>query len=293
MKYHLGYRNVRKTSTGYEVEISLAANPSHLEAVDPVVEGKARARQRVLDDTGDRKKVMPILIHGDAAFVGQGVVAEVFNMSQLPGYRTGGTIHFIVNNQIGFTTLPADARSSEYCTDIAKMVEAPIFHVNGEDPDRGHGDGTRSPWSSGSEFGRDVVVDIYCYRRHGHNEGDEPAFTQPNIYEQIKNHPLPSEVFCHADRSGSGTISRRRCRRPQGGSAQGAERRALAGQSLPRREKAKAHEFAGSTAIFQPPYSHAPVNTAITKETLDMIAKALTHSAGGFPGPAEDQAHPP
>ena len=116
------------------MEINLAANPSHLEAVDPVVEGKARARQRVLDDTAYRKKVVPVLIHGDAAFIGQGVVAETFNMSQLPGYSTGGTIHFVVNNQIGFTTLPADSRSSEYCTEIAKMVDAPIFHVNGEDP---------------------------------------------------------------------------------------------------------------------------------------------------------------
>ncbi len=134
VKYHLGYRNTRTTSTGYEVEVHLAANPSHLEAVDPVVQGKARARQRVLDDTAYRKKVVPILMHGDAAFIGQGIVAEVFNMSQLPGYCTGGTIHIVVNNQIGFTTLPADSRSTDYCTDIAKMIEAPIFHVNGEDP---------------------------------------------------------------------------------------------------------------------------------------------------------------
>ena len=194
VKYHLGYRNVRKTATGYEVEINLAANPSHLEAVDPVVEGKARARQRVLDDTAYRKKVVPILIHGDAAFIGQGVVAETFNMSQLPGYSTGGTIHFVVNNQIGFTTLPADSRSSEYCTEIAKMVDAPIFHVNGEDPIAVM-EMSKIALEFRHEFGRDVVVDIYCYRRHGHNEGDEPAFTQPDLYGRIKNHPLPSEVF--------------------------------------------------------------------------------------------------
>ncbi|MET0224362.1 MAG: thiamine pyrophosphate-dependent enzyme, partial [Terrimicrobium sp.] len=205
VKYHLGYRNVRKTATGYEVEINLAANPSHLEAVDPVVEGKARARQRVLDDTAYRKKVVPILIHGDAAFIGQGVVAETFNMSQLPGYSTGGTIHFVVNNQIGFTTLPADSRSSEYCTEIAKMVDAPIFHVNGEDPIAVM-EMSKIALEFRHEFGRDVVVDIYCYRRHGHNEGDEPAFTQPDLYNRIKNHALPSEVFLNQIAS-LGTVS--------------------------------------------------------------------------------------
>ena len=134
VKYHLGYESVRKLESGAEVEIRLAANPSHLEIVDPVVEGKARARQRILEDTEKRKKVLPLLIHGDAAFAGQGVVAEVLNLSQLPGYETGGTLHVIVNNQIGFTTLPDDARSTMYCTDVAKMTEAPIFHVNGDDP---------------------------------------------------------------------------------------------------------------------------------------------------------------
>ena len=137
VKYHLGYESVRKLPDG-EVRVSLAANPSHLEAVNPVVEGKARARQRLIGDDGvktDRKRVLPILIHGDAAFAGQGSVAEVLNLSQLPGYRTGGTIHVIVNNQIGFTTMPADARSSSYATDVAKMIEAPILHVNGEGTD--------------------------------------------------------------------------------------------------------------------------------------------------------------
>ena len=273
VKYHLGYRNVRKTATGYEVEINLAANPSHLEAVDPVVEGKARARQRVLDDTAYRKKVVPILIHGDAAFIGQGVVAETFNMSQLPGYSTGGTIHFVVNNQIGFTTLPADSRSSEYCTEIAKMVDAPIFHVNGEDPIAVM-EMAKIALEFRHEFGRDVVVDIYCYRRHGHNEGDEPAFTQPDLYNQIKNHPLPSEVFLKQIAS-LGTVP------TEDAAALKAEslkelNDALSQVKLAAAEKAKAHEFAGSTAIFQPPYSHAPITTAITKETLDTINKALT-----------------
>src|SRR5437667_4291265 len=134
VKYHLGYRTVRKLGSGAEIEIRLSANPSHLEAVDPVVEGTARARQRIRDDTEHRRKVLPLLLHGDAAFAGQGIVAETLNMSQLAGYSTGGTVHDVLNNQIGFTTLPEDARSSMYATDIAKMIEAPIFHVNGDDP---------------------------------------------------------------------------------------------------------------------------------------------------------------
>ena len=148
VKYHLGYRTMRKLTTGAEVEIRLSANPSHLEAVDPVVEGTARARQRIRGDTEHRRKVLPLLVHGDAAFAGQGIVAETLNMSQLPGYGTGGTVHVVVNNQIGFTTLPEDARSSMYCTDIAKMIEAPIFHVNGDDPLAVHvrdRDGARFP----------------------------------------------------------------------------------------------------------------------------------------------------
>ena len=273
VKYHLGYRNVRKTATGYEVEINLAANPTHLEAVDPVVEGKSRARQRVLDDTAYRKKVVPILIHGDAAFIGQGVVAETFNMSQLPGYSTGGTIHFVVNNQIGFTTLPADSRSSEYCTEIAKMVDAPIFHVNGEDPIAVM-EMSKIALEFRHEFGRDVVVDIYCYRRHGHNEGDEPAFTQPDLYNRIKNHALPSEVFLNQIAS-LGTVSAEEAASLKADSLKELND-ALSQVKLAAAEKAKAHEFAGSTAIFQPPYSHAPITTAITKETLDTIAKTLT-----------------
>jgi 2-oxoglutarate dehydrogenase E1 component len=273
VKYHLGYRNVRKTATGYEVEINLAANPSHLEAVDPVVEGKARARQRLLDDTAYRKKVVPILIHGDAAFIGQGVVAETFNMSQLPGYSTGGTIHFVVNNQIGFTTLPADSRSSEYCTEIAKMVDAPIFHVNAEDPIAVM-EMAKIALEFRHEFGRDVVVDIYCYRRHGHNEGDEPAFTQPDLYNRIKSHPLPSEVFA-AQIAPLDTVSAEEAAAMKAESIKELND-ALSQVKLAAAEKAKAHEFAGSTAIFQPPYSHSPIDTAITKETLDLIAKSLT-----------------
>jgi len=278
VKYHLGFQNTRKNASGYEIDISLAANPSHLEAVDPVVEGKTRARQRALKDSVLRNKVVPILMHGDAAFIAQGVVQEVFNMSQLTGYRTGGTIHIVVNNQIGFTTLPADARSTEYCTDIAKMIEAPIFHVNGEDP-VAVTEVARIALEYRQEFGRDIVIDIYCYRRHGHNEGDEPSFTQPNLYNNIKNHPLPSEVFT-AQIAPHGTVS------PE-------EAAAIKAESIKKLEdalqqvklaeaKAEKSEFSGSTAIFQPPYAHESVATSISQEMLDQIVKGLTTVPDGF-----------
>src|SRR2546423_1652293 len=194
VKYHLGYRTVRKLDNGAEIEIRLAANPSHLEAVNPVVEGTARARQRIRGDTETRRKVLPLLIHGDAAFAGQGMVAETLNMSQLHGYGTGGTVHVVVNNQIGFTTLPGDARSSMYATDIAKMIEVPIFHVNGDDP-LAVDFVTELALDFRQEFGRDVVIDMYCYRRYGHNEGDEPSFTQPNLYAKIQKRPPVAQLF--------------------------------------------------------------------------------------------------
>ena len=194
VKYHLGFETVRQTSSGDSVGVMLAPNPSHLEAVDPVVEGMARARQRALGDTKDRKKVIPVLIHGDAAFAGQGLVAEVLNLSQLPGYRTGGTIHIIVNNQIGFTTQPEDARSSVYCTDVAKMIEAPVFHVNGDCPLE-VARMARLAFEFRQKFSRDVIIDIVCYRRYGHNETDEPAFTQPNMAKAIGEHPSTAALL--------------------------------------------------------------------------------------------------
>src|SRR2546421_11457291 len=194
VKYHLGYRTVRKLEDRTEIEIRLAANPSHLEAVNPVVEGTARARQRIRGDTEKRHKVLPLLIHGDAAFAGQGIVAETLNMSQLPGYGTGGTVHIVVNNQIGFTTLPEDARSSMYATDIAKMIEAPIFHVNGDDP-LAVKFVTELLLDFRQEFGRDAVIDMYCYRRYGHNEGDEPSFTQPDLYAAIEARPSVAQLY--------------------------------------------------------------------------------------------------
>jgi 2-oxoglutarate dehydrogenase E1 component len=192
VKYHLGASSDREFD-GNTVHLSLTANPSHLEAVDPVVLGKVRAKQAQLGDT-ERTRVLPILLHGDAAFAGQGVVAECFGLSGLKGHRTGGTIHIVVNNQIGFTTAPMYSRSSPYPTDIALMVEAPIFHVNGDDPEAVvHA--ARVAVEFRQQFGKDVVIDMFCYRRFGHNEGDEPMFTQPLMYTAIKSHKTTLQLY--------------------------------------------------------------------------------------------------
>ena len=193
VKYHKGYSNDRRTREGARVHLSLTANPSHLEAVDPVVEGRARAKQnRIGDRAGER--IVPILVHGDAAFAGQGIVAETLNLSHLEGYSTGGTIHVVVDNQIGFTTTPAEARSTLYCTDVAKMIQAPIFHVNGDRPEAVvHC--VLLALAYRQRFGDDVVIDMVCYRRHGHNEGDEPSFTQPILYEKIRRTPPVREQY--------------------------------------------------------------------------------------------------
>ncbi len=192
VKYHLGASSNREFD-GNAVHVSLTDNPSHLEAVNPVVLGQTRAKQFFHQDK-ERKKVIPILIHGDAAFAGQGVVAECFAMSGLPGHNTGGTIHIIINNQIGFTTSPRFARSSPYPSDIAKMVDAPIIHVNGDDPEAVVY-AARIATDFRLRFNRDVVIDLICYRRFGHNEGDEPSFTQPLMYKKIRSHPSPVKVY--------------------------------------------------------------------------------------------------
>jgi 2-oxoglutarate dehydrogenase E1 component len=192
VKYHLGASSNREFD-GNPVHVSLTDNPSHLEAVNPVVLGQTRAKQFFHKDK-ERNKVIPILIHGDAAFAGQGIVAECFAMSGLPGHNTGGTIHIIVNNQIGFTTSPRFARSSPYPSDVAKMVDAPILHVNGDDPEAVIY-ATRIATEFRLKFNRDVVVDLICYRRFGHNEGDEPSFTQPLMYKKIRSHPTTLKLY--------------------------------------------------------------------------------------------------
>ena len=192
VKYHLGASSNREFD-GNPVHVSLTDNPSHLEAVNPVVLGQTRAKQFFHKDK-ERKKVIPILIHGDAAFAGQGVVSECFAMSGLPGHNTGGTIHIIINNQIGFTTSPRFARSSPYPSDVAKMVDAPILHVNGDDPEAAVY-AARIASEFRLKFNRDVVIDLICYRRFGHNEGDEPSFTQPLMYEKIRSHPSAVKIY--------------------------------------------------------------------------------------------------
>ncbi|MCZ7660134.1 MAG: 2-oxoglutarate dehydrogenase E1 component, partial [Xanthobacteraceae bacterium] len=194
VKYHLGASSDREFD-GNRVHLSLTANPSHLEIVDPVVLGKVRAKQDQHGDTPDeRTSVMPLLIHGDAAFAGQGVVAECFGLSELKGHRTGGSLHFIVNNQIGFTTYPLYSRSSPYPSDVAKMIEAPIFHVNGDDPEAVTF-AAKVATEFRQKFQKPVVIDMFCYRRFGHNEGDDPSFTQPLMYRKIRSHPTTLEIY--------------------------------------------------------------------------------------------------
>ena len=208
VKYHLGASSDREFD-GNKVHLSLTANPSHLEIVDPVVLGKVRAKQDqhgCADD--DRRAVLPLLIHGDAAFAGQGVVAECFSLSGLKGHRTGGSLHFIINNQIGFTTYPRYSRSSPYPSDVAKMVEAPIFHVNGDDPEAVVF-AARVAMEFRQQFQKPVVIDMWCYRRFGHNEGDEPAFTQPLMYKKIRAHKTTLRSLRRKARSRGPCVARR------------------------------------------------------------------------------------
>ncbi|HYI11136.1 MAG TPA: multifunctional oxoglutarate decarboxylase/oxoglutarate dehydrogenase thiamine pyrophosphate-binding subunit/dihydrolipoyllysine-residue succinyltransferase subunit [Thermoanaerobaculia bacterium] len=193
VKYHLGAEGQHESPEGGTMKLSLASNPSHLEAVDPIVEGMVRAKQMLIGDR-NRSLVLPVLLHGDAAFAGQGVVAETLNLSQLKGYKTGGTIHIVINNQIGFTTGPESARSSTYSTDVAKMVQAPIFHVNGDDPEACIR-AMKLAYDFRQQFHKDVVIDLICYRRHGHNEGDEPSLTQPKMYKSIKEHRSVRKIY--------------------------------------------------------------------------------------------------
>jgi len=285
VKYHLGYESIRKLPDG-DVRISLAANPSHLEAVNSIVEGKTRARQRIISESEgteiDRSIVLPILLHGDAAFAGQGSVAEVLNLSQLPGYRTGGTIHIIINNQIGFTTVPADARSTHYATDVAKMVEAPILHVNGEEP-------MELYWAAlfalefRQKFGRDIVIDMLCYRRQGHNETDQAAFTQPVIARKIAERPTFGTLFKN-QLLAEGVLTQQELAAMEQEIWDRLEKGYQNMQAL--QEKGDRTAFSGSTGIVQPPYSHAPVPTGVTRETIHTIGKTLTEL------PREFNVHP-
>src|SRR5437867_1191269 len=280
VKYHLGYRTVRKLASGAEVEIRLSANPSHLEAVDPVVEGTARARQRIRGDTEHRRNVLPVLIRGDAAFAGQGIVAETLNMSQLHGYGTGGTVHVVVNNQIGFTTLPEDARSSMYATDIAKMIEVPIFHLNGDDP-IAVDFVTELALDFRQEFGRDAVIDMYCYRRYGHNEGDEPAFTQPDLYAKIEKRPSAAQLY-KRELLEAGTLSDDDAASLETEFDLRLEMALDNVKALEKEKPGKQAKFRESTAVFQPQYSDQSEPTAISEEMLRTIVDGLTRVPDDF-----------
>ncbi len=280
VKYHLGYEAVLDTAAGKKVEVRLAANPSHLEIVNPIVEGKARARQRIRGDMEKRTAVLPLLIHGDAAFAGQGVVAETLNFSQLPGYKTGGTLHIVINNQIGFTTLPRDARSTRYCTDVAKMIEAPIFHVNGDDPEAVCHVACLA-LEFRVKFQRDVVIDMFCYRKHGHNETDEPAFTQPLLYKKIATHP-PTSAILTRKLVAEGVITEAGAEAIKTEYSDALEKnleKAKAAEVVKSAKRAAAAEtkkFTGSTAVFQPDFHFKSVATGATREILDRAVQGLT-----------------
>ncbi|HQZ28914.1 MAG TPA: 2-oxoglutarate dehydrogenase E1 component [Verrucomicrobiales bacterium] len=276
VKYHLGYESDQDIN-GSIVKIQLAANPSHLEAVSPVVEGKARARQRgndaqLRDSFVDRDTIIPVLIHGDAAFAGQGSVTETLNLSQLLGYRTGGTVHIVINNQIGFTTTPKDARSSVYCTDVAKMIEAPVFHVNGDSPmDVLYV--TELALDFRQRFGRDVVIDIVCYRRHGHNEGDEPAFTLPKTYHEISRHDTPLTIF-RRELVESGQITEE-----EADAIEGAYQDKLDSEYSELEEATRrgdGHRLAEAAVDPQPEYSHGPYATGVEVEEVRTIGKRIS-----------------
>ena len=210
VKYHLGFSDNRVTAQGHKIHCSLSSNPSHLELINPVIEGIARAKQERRGDT-EHSRVVPILIHGEAAFTGQGIVPETLGLSELPAYRTGGTVHVIVNNQVGFTATPAETRFTPYPTDVAKMIQAPIFHVNGDDP-AAVVHAARLAIAFRQQFKVDVLIDLWCYRRHGHNEADDPTFTQPVMYREIEGRPPVAQLYAdqlmREKRSEAGEIDR-------------------------------------------------------------------------------------
>jgi 2-oxoglutarate dehydrogenase E1 component len=272
VKYHLGFSSDRLTAGGHEIHLSLTPNPSHLEAVSPVVEGRTRAKQRRFRDT-ERKLGIPVLIHGDAAFAGQGMVAETLNLSQLAGYKTGGTIHVIVNNQIGFTTAPSDARSTTYCTDVAKMIQVPIFHVNGEDPEAAVYVAELA-LDFRQTFNRDVVIDMYCYRRHGHNEGDEPSYTQPLMYNKIKERPTLTEVYTEQlILRGDLTVEETEALT---GKFQAKLQSALEEIKVAPPTHVGMRGFSGIWKGLAPSYTHAQVATGVSYQNLRSVAEALT-----------------
>ncbi|HJR38192.1 MAG TPA: multifunctional oxoglutarate decarboxylase/oxoglutarate dehydrogenase thiamine pyrophosphate-binding subunit/dihydrolipoyllysine-residue succinyltransferase subunit, partial [Nocardioidaceae bacterium] len=273
VKYHLGAEGEFTAGSGAKINVSVAANPSHLEAVNPVLEGIARAKQDVLNK-GAAFPVLPLLVHGDAAFAGQGVVAETLNLSQLRGYRTGGTVHVVVNNQVGFTTSPAASRSSLYCTDVARMVQAPIFHVNGDDPEACIRV-ARLAFEYRQAFNKDVVIDLVCYRRRGHNEGDDPSYTQPLMYDLIEQKRSVRKLYTES-LIGRGDIT-----------VEEAEQVLRDYQQQLERVFTEVREATSTpsswTTVPDYPEKHGhKSSTAISKETLKRIADAHVNAPAGF-----------
>ncbi len=272
VKYHLGYSSDHITATGKTVHLTLSHNPSHLEAVNPVVLGRVRGKQRQRGDTKTRAQVVPILIHGDAAIAGQGLVMECFQLSGLEGYKVGGTIHIVTNNQIGFTTLPGDSRSTRYCTDIAKMIDAPVFHVNGDDPEAVvHVMKIAAQYRQ--TFKTDVVVDIVCYRRHGHNESDEPNYTQPTMYARISGHAKVSQIYTKL------LLERKDIQQDEVEAIatimQNQLQDALNTIKV-KPAKLKRDRFGGVWSDHKNSYTHDPVETGVPAARLEAIGKALS-----------------
>ena len=271
VKYHNGFLADVKTASDRPMRVLLVNNPSHLESVNPVVEGFARARQDILGGSDEKKLVLPLLIHGDAAFAGQGVVAETLNMSQLEGYSTGGTVHIVINNQIGYTTLPEDARSTRYSTDMAKMLMVPIFHVHGENPEALiHV--TELACDYRLKFGKDVVIDLVCYRRYGHNEGDEPYFTQPQMYERIRERPPLFKLYAE-QLLAENAVTEDDVKRIEAGINESLE----ASFRSMREEQCvlPALNFYENWDEIRGEYSHEPVQTGVPKKQLLSLARKL------------------
>ncbi|MEJ7834073.1 MAG: multifunctional oxoglutarate decarboxylase/oxoglutarate dehydrogenase thiamine pyrophosphate-binding subunit/dihydrolipoyllysine-residue succinyltransferase subunit [Nocardioides sp.] len=273
VKYHLGAEGEFTSEKGDHIKVSVAANPSHLEAVDPVLEGIARAKQDVLDQ-GAAYPVLPLLVHGDAAFAGQGVVAETLNLSQLRGYRTGGTIHLVVNNQVGFTTSPGSSRSSLYCTDVARMVQAPIFHVNGDDPEACIRV-ARLSFEYRQAFKKDVVIDLVCYRRRGHNEGDDPSYTQPLMYDLIEQKRSVRKLYTES-LIGRGDITIEEAEQVLRDYQQQLER------VFTEVREASSQPSEWTTVPDYPDKPAGETTTAISRETLKRIADAYVTPPDGF-----------
>ncbi len=271
VKYHKGYSTDRFVSTGERVHLTLTSNPSHLEAVNPVAVGRARAKQVLLGDQ-EGKRILPLLLHGDAAFAGQGMVAETLNLSQLSGYSTGGTLHLIINNQIGFTTTASEARSTLYCSDIAKMIQVPIFHVNGDDPEAVvHC--IRLAMDYRLRFGDDVVIDLVCYRRHGHNEGDEPGFTQPRLYTKIRKRPPVRQLYGERLKE-MGILSEAEAKAIQERHRADLNSAYDSIQSRPPGPD-EPYELRGRWAGFSRTLPEAVVETAVSSERLEKVASGL------------------